>query len=154
MLVLVGVDRLRSGFTLPQTINALNLRLGRRAVLHLSHVEDNELLALYNAATAFITLTEYEGFGLPVIEAMACGTPVIAARASTIPEVVGEAGCLVSDPADAAEVSRAILAVSSDFDRRSHMIQRGFEQASTFSWRRCADETIGVLEQCGRMPPL
>ena len=152
MLVLVGADRLRSSFDLQQGINALNLRLGRRAVLHFPHVEDRELLCLYHAARAFIFLSEYEGFGLTPLEAMSCGTPVISAKTSSIPEVVGGAALLISDPADAVEASRAILAVSGDAERRDHMIRMGLEQAARFSWRRCAEDTLRVLEQCGRTP--
>ncbi len=147
-LVLVGEDWLGANSTISPAIEALHLRLGRQAVLHLPHVEEGELLHLYNAAMAFIFLSEYEGFGLTALEAMACGTPVITARTSSIPEVVGEAAFLVSDPADAAEVSRAILAVALDAERRAHMIKGGLERASTFSWRRCAEETMSVLEQC------
>src|SRR5574341_1460266 len=152
MLVLVGADCLRSSFNLQHSINALNLRLGRRVVLHLPHVEDRELLCLYHAAAAFVFLSEYEGFGLTPLEAMACGTPVISARTSSIPEVVGGAALLVSNPSDSVEVSRAILAVSGDAERRDHMIRMGLEQAAGFSWRRCAEDTLRVLEQCCRTP--
>lgn len=148
-LVLVGADCLRGSFDLSRAIEALNLRLGRRAVLHLPRVEENELLCLYNAATAFIFLSDYEGFGLTLLEAMACGSPVISSRTSSIPEVVGEAAFLVNDPADPLEVSRGILAVAGDAARREEMIRKGLEQASEFSWRRCARETMRVLEQCG-----
>jgi len=147
-LVLVGEDWLGLSSTIPPAIEALHLRLSRQSVLHLTHVEEGELLHLYNAAMAFIFLSEYEGFGLTALEAMACGTPVITARTSSIPEVVGEAAFLVSDPADAAEVSRAILAVALDAERRAHMIKGGLERASAFSWRRCAEETVKVLEHC------
>ena len=149
-LVLVGADCLRSSFELPQAVEALNLRLGRRAVLHLPRVEDSELRCLYKGATAFVFLSEYEGFGLTALEAMACGTPVISARTSSIPEVVGEAALLVCDPTDAVQVSQAILAVSGDANRRAEMVRRGLSQASRFSWRRCAEETLRVLERCGR----
>ena len=151
-LVLVGADCLRLSFELPQAVEALNLRLGRRAVLHLPRVEDSDLQCLYKGATAFIFLSEYEGFGLTALEAMACGTPVISARTSSIPEVVGEAALLVCDPMDAVQVSQAILAVSGDAERRDHMIRMGLEQAARFSWRRCAEDTLRVLEQCGRTP--
>jgi len=151
-LVLVGADSLRGSFDLSRAIEVLNLRLGRRAVVHFPRVEDDELLSLYNAATAFIFLSDYEGFGLTLLEAMACGTPVISARTSSIPEVVGDAALLVSDPSDLVEVSRAILAVSGDAERRDHMIRMGLEQAARFSWRRCAEDTLRVLEQCGRTP--
>ena len=151
-LVLVGADSLRGSFDLSRAIEVLNLRLGRRAVVHFSRVEEDELLSLYNAATAFIFLSDYEGFGLTALEAMACGTPVISARTSSIPEVVGDAALLVSDPSDSVEVSRAILAVSGDAERRDHMIRMGLEQAARFSWRRCAEDTLRVLEQCGRTP--
>jgi glycosyltransferase involved in cell wall biosynthesis len=151
-LVLVGADSLRGSFDLSRAIEVLNLRLGRRAVVHFPRVEEDELLSLYNAATAFIFLSDYEGFGLTLLEAMACGTPVISARTSSIPEVVGGAALLVSDPSDSVEVSRAILAVSGAAERRDHMIRMGLEQAARFSWRRCAEDTLRVLEQCGRTP--
>ena len=149
-LVLVGADCLRSSFELPQAVEALNLRLGRRAVLHFPRVEDSDLQCLYKGATAFVFLSEYEGFGLTALEAMACGTPVISARTSSIPEVVGEAALLVCDPTDAVQVSQAILAVSGDAKRRAEMVRRGLSQASRFSWRRCAEETLRVLERCSR----
>jgi len=149
-LVLVGADCLRSSFELPQAVEALNLRLGRRVVLHLPRVEDSDLQCLYKGATAFVFLSEYEGFGLTALEAMACGTPVISARTSSIPEVVGEAALLVCDPTDAVQVSQAILAVSGDAERRSEMVRRGLSQASRVSWRRCAEETLRVLERCSR----
>jgi glycosyltransferase involved in cell wall biosynthesis len=149
-LVLVGADCLRLSFELPQAVEALNLRLGRRAVLHLPRVEDSDLQCLYKGATAFIFLSEYEGFGLTALEAMACGTPVISARTSSIPEVVGEAALLVCDPTDAVQVSQAILAVSGDAEKRAEMVRRGLSQASRFSWRRCAEETLRVLERCSR----
>lgn len=148
-LVLVGADCLRGTFDLPDAVNTLNLRLGRPVVLHFPRVEDDELLCLYKAATAFVFLSEYEGFGLTALEAMACGTPVISSRTSSIPEVVGDAALLVSDPADAAEVSRAILAVSTAAEQQAEMVRRGLRQASAFSWRRCATETMKVLEACG-----
>jgi len=150
LLVLIGEDCLRRSFDLPQAIEALNLRLGRRAVLHLPRVDDSDLQCLYKGATAFIFLSEYEGFGLTALEAMACGTPVISARTSSIPEVVGEAALLVCDPTDAVQVSQAILAVSGDAEKRAEMVRRGLSQASRFSWRRCAEETLRVLERCSR----
>jgi len=150
LLVLIGEDCLRRSFDLPQAIEALNLRLGRRAVVHFPRVDDSDLQCLYKGATAFIFLSEYEGFGLTALEAMACGTPVISARTSSIPEVVGEAALLVCDPTDAVQVSQAILAVSGDAEKRAEMVRRGLSQASRFSWRRCAEETLRVLERCSR----
>jgi glycosyltransferase involved in cell wall biosynthesis len=149
-LVLVGADCLHRTFDLPHAVSTLNLRLGRRAVLHFPRVEDDELRCLYHAATAFVFLSEYEGFGLTTLEAMACRTPVISSRTSSIPEVVGDAALLVNNPEDPLEVSRAILAVAADMARRNEMVRRGFERASAFSWRRCARDTMAALEQCNR----
>jgi glycosyltransferase involved in cell wall biosynthesis len=148
-LVLVGADCLRGSLHLSGALAAVNQRLHRRAAIHLPEVDDLELRDLYRSATAFVFLSDYEGFGLPLLEAMACGTPVISARTSAIPEVVGGAALLVNDPSDADEVSRAMVAISTDADLRAEMVERGLNRASAFTWRRCAAETMRVLEGCG-----
>jgi glycosyltransferase involved in cell wall biosynthesis len=85
----------------------------------------------------------YEGFGLPLLEAMACGTPVVASRASSLPEVVGEAGLLV-DPTSSDELSAALRQILEDAGQQLALGRAGLERAQTFSWRRAAAETIQV----------
>jgi alpha-1,3-rhamnosyl/mannosyltransferase len=84
--------------------------------------------------------SEYEGFGLPVLEALACGTPVIASNRSSLPEVVGEAGVLV-DPTDTGAMADAMQRVLEDDRLQSRLSAAGPEQARSFTWRRTAEET-------------
>lgn len=106
--------------------------------------------ALYNLAEAFVFPSLYEGFGLPPLEAMACGTPVIAADVSSIPEVVGEAGLLI-DPNDAEGLSEALGRVLNDPALRQDLRQRGLARAREFSWDRAARETLAVYRQAMEM---
>ena len=108
--------------------------------------EDKALL--YNAATLFVFPSLYEGFGLPPLEAMACGTPVIAARAASLPEVVGDGGLLIA-PDDVAGLAQTILAVLSDPARQAELRARGLAQAARFSWTKTAQETLAVYEANG-----
>jgi alpha-1,3-rhamnosyl/mannosyltransferase len=101
------------------------------------------LLALYRSASMLAYPSRYEGFGLPLLEAMACGTPVIAARTSSIPEVVGEAGDLL-DPDDEAGWIAAIERVLDDAAHRARLRDAGLRRAAEFSWRRTAEETARV----------
>jgi glycosyltransferase involved in cell wall biosynthesis len=110
------------------------------------YVPGSDLPALYSAATGAIIPSVYEGFGLPVLEAMACGTPVISSGTSSLPELGGEAARYF-DPYDVDGMARAIRAVWSDPDLRDDMSQRGIEQASRFSWERAAEETSHVYER-------
>jgi glycosyltransferase involved in cell wall biosynthesis len=87
----------------------------------------------------------YEGFGLPPLEAMACGAPVVCSQAASLPEIVGDGGLLV-DPTDVAALVEAMRAVLSDETLRAGLRQRGLAQAARFSWRRTADETVAVYE--------
>jgi alpha-1,3-rhamnosyl/mannosyltransferase len=87
--------------------------------------------------------SEYEGFGLPPLEALACGTPVVASNRSSLPEVVGEAGVLV-DPTDTAAMADAMQRVLEDERLQSRLSKAGPEQARSFTWRRMAEETLGV----------
>ena len=109
------------------------------------YVEDADLPALYSAAQIFLYPSLYEGFGLPPLEAMACGAPVIASNASSLPEVVGEAG-LLHAPEDAPELTRAMARLLDDDAARTHFIQAGARQAARFSWERAARETQTLYE--------
>jgi len=110
-------------------------------------VSDDELLQLYNVAAAFCYPTVYEGFGLPVIEAMACGTPVITTRVTSIPEVGGDAVRYIDDPFDVAALSRALQEVATDAELRADLSRRGLERAATFSWDKAAKETLAILHR-------
>jgi glycosyltransferase involved in cell wall biosynthesis len=112
----------------------------------LGYVPAVDLPALYGAATAAVMPSVYEGFGLPVLEAMASGTPVISSDTSSLPELGGEAA-FYFDPYDVEGMASAIRDVWTDADLRADMSQRGLEQASSFSWERAADETTRVYER-------
>jgi glycosyltransferase involved in cell wall biosynthesis len=101
------------------------------------------LLALYRSAQALVYPSRYEGFGLPLLEAMACGTPVIAARTSSIPEIVGDAAVLL-DPDDEEGWIAAIERVLEDAPHRARLQSAGASRAREFSWRRTAEETARV----------
>ena len=106
-------------------------------------VDDDDLPAIYSMAEVFAYPSYYEGFGIPVLESMACGTPVVAADNSSLPEVMGEAGIMV--PAtDITALAVAIKELCCDHALRERYIQRGFEQASKFTWGKTADILLNV----------
>ena len=110
-------------------------------VVCLGTVREECLIALYREAAALVYPSRYEGFGLPVLEAMACGAPVIASRAASIPEVLGDAGMLL-DPDDVPAWSRAIVGVLSDEVLRARMGATGIGRAGEFTWARTARLTL------------
>jgi alpha-1,3-rhamnosyl/mannosyltransferase len=110
----------------------------------LGGVTDDELRALYAGAAAFVYPSLYEGFGLPVLEAMAAGAPVITSNVSSLPEVAGDAALLV-DPRDEAAIAEAIERVVTDPTLADDLRARGRPRAAAFSWARTARETLAVL---------
>jgi glycosyltransferase involved in cell wall biosynthesis len=117
-------------------------------VRFLGYVTDSDLRALYSAATVFAYPSLYEGFGLPVIEAMACGCPVVTSRTASLPEVAGDAGLLV-EPTDVADIARALGTVMGDRELRQKLRAAGLERAAQFSWEKAARKTVRVYEQAG-----
>ncbi|MFZ0751992.1 MAG: glycosyltransferase family 1 protein, partial [Pyrinomonadaceae bacterium] len=115
----------------------------RDRVAFTGFVADEDLAALYSGALGFIFPSLYEGFGLPPLEAMACGTPVISSDATALPEVVGGAGLMVK-PTDEDALCEAMLNLLNDSRLRQELRRKGLERASEFSWQRCAAETVNV----------
>lgn len=110
------------------------------------YVAQEDLPALLSSARCFVMPSLYEGFGLPVLEAMACGTPVVCSTAGSLPEVAGDAALLV-DPLDVNALADALERVSSEESLRAELIARGFRRVECFSWERCAQEVLAALER-------
>ena len=117
-----------------------------KSVTYLGYVSEGEKRALYERATGFVHPAFYEGFGLPPLEAMACGTPVIVSHAASLPEVCGDAA-LYCDPHSPRDIADKIERLMSDEALREDLKQKGLARAKTFSWDTCARETLAVLEQ-------
>ena len=116
-------------------------------VLFPGFVADEHLPVLYNLAEVFALPSLYEGFGLPPLEAMACGTPVVTSNASSLPEVVGDAGLMV-EPMDVEGLAAAIGCVLEDGDLRREMVHRGLARAREFTWGRAARQLLEVYTRC------
>lgn len=124
-------------------------RLGiRTRVIFPGFAEDRDLPALYRASDLFVFPSLYEGFGLPPLEAMACGTPVVTSNVSSLPEVVGDAG-LTIDPTDTEALAKAMSQALQDSRLRQQMIERGLARAAEFSWLRAARQMRQVYQQLG-----
>ena len=114
-------------------------------VIFLGYVPEEDLSKLYNIAELFVFPSFYEGFGLPALEAMACGTPVITSNTSSLPEIVGDAGIMVN-PKNISGLAEAMDEVLEDEELRKRMTSKGLKRASLFSWGTCAEETLGICE--------
>ena len=114
-------------------------------VRFIGRVAEADKVALYQQARAFLYPTLYEGFGLPALEALACGVPVVGSNASSVPEIVGDAGILV-DPQDARAMAGALIAVCTEDALHDELSERALKQAEKFSWEKCARETAEAYE--------
>jgi glycosyltransferase involved in cell wall biosynthesis len=130
-----------------ETIEKLNLQ---KDVIFTGYVPDEDLPALYNAADLFVYPSIYEGFGLPPLEAMQCGTPVITSNTSSLPEVVGDAGIMVN-PYDVDELANKMYEVLTNDGLREELSKKGIERAKLFSWKKCAEEHLKVYEEVYNM---
>ncbi len=122
------------------------IRRERDNIVYLGYLSNLELAYLYNLASAFIYASLYEGFGIPPLEAMACGTPVIVSRRSSLPEVCGDAAHYV-DPLRVDSISDGMYKVFSDSAMRENLAQRGFARAKTFTWDKSAQSHLSLFNE-------
>lgn len=141
-LALVG----KRGFGYAEAMKELQGSEAEWHVKETGYVCEDDLRYLYAGAQALVFPSWYEGFGLPIIEAFACGTPVIASRVASIPEVVGDAALLV-DPANAEDIAGKMKRIALEPELRLRLIEKGFERAKMFSWRLTAEKTWAALEK-------
>jgi len=138
-LVLIG----KKGWNYEPIFAAIENSPWRQHIHHLNYLNDEQVALFYARADLFVYPSYYEGFGLPVLEAMTLGTPVVAAETSSLPEVAGEAALLV-DPHRPQELADAIALATRDRQLRQELIDKGKQRATVFSWERTAKEMLGA----------
>ncbi len=141
LLVIAGGTGWLSG-TIEERIN--NSPVARR-IRRLGYVSDDDVPALYNGAQVFALPSLYEGFGMGVLEAMACGCPVVTSNVSSLPEIAGSAATLV-DPTSVTSIRDGLLQAMAPA-QRDRLITMGLERANGFNWTRTATETLGVIQK-------
>lgn len=114
-------------------------------VVYLDYIDYDDLKPIYSGATCLTLPALYEGFGIPPLEAMACGTPIVVSNLSSLPEVAGGAGILV-DPDNVDSIADGLLKVVVDKELQAEMSKKGIERAKMFTWRACAEMTLKVFE--------
>lgn len=140
-LVIVG----RLGWMYQEVFNQVEILKLKDKVTFTGYVPRQSLPIVYNLADLFVYPTLYEGFGLPVLEAMACGTPVVTSNVSSLPEIVGDAGVLVI-PDDEDSLVQAMRTVLTDRDLQKTLAEKGLFRSKDFSWKRTVKETLQVYQ--------
>jgi len=136
----------RKGWKYKEMLSQLQEGPFSEEIVFTGFVEDEDLPCLYAGAEIFLYLSLYEGFGLPVLEAMACETPVITSNLSSLPEVAGDAALLI-DSSSAEEIAASLLRLLSDEELRKDLQKKGRERAKFFSWEKTAEEILELYEE-------
>lgn len=118
-------------------------------VIFPGYVAEADKAALLSGALAYVFPSLYEGFGLPVLEAMACGVPVLTSRLSSLPEVAGQAALLI-DPHDTTQIAAGLIQLLNNLDLRNRLIAQGYDQIQQFSWPKAAVQVLEILEEVAR----
>lgn len=144
------LDRIRNLFGIQhpqlQHLEELEKVLNESKTLRLGYVSDEDLNKLFNLATLCVQPSYYEGFGMPVVEAMKVGTPVVASKTQTLVEI-GQDACLYFDPKSSNDLAEKIKLILNDKKVRDELIKLGYKQAQKYSWEKCAKETLSLYEK-------
>lgn len=150
-LVIVGKQAVSRDFDKNHIENQPLVKLNNLAkegndIIRTGFVDEKELAALYSLASVYCQPSFYEGFGVPLLEAMACGCPVVTSNVSSLPEIAGEAAIFV-DPENSEDISRGLLEIIRSKKTRDKYIKLGFEQIKKFSWKKTIRETVNVYKK-------
>jgi glycosyltransferase involved in cell wall biosynthesis len=141
-LVIVG----KRGWLYEETLDAAENSQAKEHIRFTDYVPESDLPALYTGATCFVYPSYFEGFGIPPLEAMRCGTPTITGNRTCFPEIIADGGLMV-DPFDERAILEAILQVFSDSNLRAELKKKGMKRASLFDWKETARQTLSVYEK-------
>ena len=141
-LVIVG----KRGWLYEETLDAAENSQVKEQILFTDYIPETDLPALYTGATCFVYPSYFEGFGIPPLEAMRCGTPTITGNRTCFPEIIADGGMMV-DPFDERAILEAILQVFSDSNLRADLRKKGIKRASLFDWKETARQTLSVYEK-------
>ncbi|MBI4708866.1 MAG: glycosyltransferase family 4 protein [Candidatus Portnoybacteria bacterium] len=145
--LLIGGKDYTNGKSVDKLVKKVNKNLNREAILRVDFIPDNDLKLLCSAAAFFIWISDYEGFGLPPLEAISNSAPVITTNGTSLKEVAGEAAILIENNKDVQEIYQAMKNITEDDNLRSRLIEKGKEQVKKFSWERCAEITLDALSR-------
>jgi glycosyltransferase involved in cell wall biosynthesis len=140
-LVIAG----KRGWLDQETIRAAEQNPLAGDIVFTGYVADEDLAAIYSGAVCFVYPSYFEGFGLPVVEAMQCGVPIVASNVTSLPEVVDDAGVLVN-PFDSRALANAIANLVDDRDFRAELAAKGRDRARAFTWKKTAELTLEVYK--------
>lgn len=143
-LILIG----RKGWNYESIFTAIEASPWKQEIHHLDYLSDELVALFYSKADVFVYPSHYEGFGLPVLEAMTLGAPVITAKTSSLPEVTGNAAILI-EPQDSVQIAESILEIITNSQLRQELINKGKERAKLFSWERTAKTTLTAYKRSG-----
>lgn len=144
--MIIGKDQTKPAQHIDTLIHKANHNLGKEAIVRKDWVGDEELVQLYHSARALVWLSEYEGFGLPVLEAMKCGLPVLTTKKGSLKEIAGDAALFVNNPSNIDEISKKLLRILTDTELRRTLKAQGIKQAQAFSWSATATQTWELLK--------
>ncbi len=128
-------------------IKDANLKIGREAIIWRQFVPEEDLVSLYNAASLSLYLSDYEGFGLPPLESMACGTPVLTTSLTALGEISADSALVIENPGNSDEISFKIYSALTNENLRQELINRGFEKVKNYSWKKCAQATLKIFKE-------
>ena len=141
--LIIGKDYTPSNIN--QLVKGVNQRLNREGIIRSDYIEEEDLSLAYSFADLFIYLSDYEGFGLPVLESLSCGTLTMTSRKASIPEVANQSVIYVENNGDDKEIYQAIKKGLNNKELRENLIKKGLEQSKKFSWKKAAKETLDAL---------